>query len=121
MTEFFRQGDILLERIDLEDNNFITEGSRTIMDTNIIAHGEKTGHTHFFDVTTNNNYSQVSLFKEISQQSPTMVIVKYGTALLRHQDHLHIQIPKGVYTIKRERSYNPFVSQKQKQIHISYD
>ncbi len=104
MAEFFRQGDVVLEKIDLADNNCITEESRTIMNTKIIAYGEESGHSHFFDETINNNSSQVSLYKEINQQNPTMIIIKDGAALLRHQDHLHIYIPKGIYIIKRERS-----------------
>ena len=121
MAEFFRQGDVLLEKIDMVNNNCIAEESRTILNTKIIAYGEETGHSHFFDETINNNSSQVSLYKEINQQSPTMIIIKDGYSLLRHQDHLHIRIPKGIYKIKRERSYNPFVSQAEKKIHASYD
>src|SRR6476646_10013913 len=118
MTEFFRQGDVLLEKIDLTDN-YLAEKSITKIDTKIIAYGEKTGHAHFFDKSSINDSSssssssQVSLYKEVNQQDPGIVVIKAETALLKHQDHLHIQFPKGVYTIKRERSYNPFVSQKQ--------
>jgi len=105
----------------LADNNCKTEESITIVHTKIIAYGEETGHSHFFDETINNNSSQVSLCKESNQQNPTRVIIKDKTALLKHQEHLHIHIPKGIYKIKRERSYNPFVSQEQKKIHMSYD
>jgi hypothetical protein len=121
MTDFFRQGDVILEKIDMAVNNCIIEESATMEDTKIIAYGEATGHSHFFDDSISKNGSQVSLYKEINQQNPTMVIIKDKTALLKHQDHLHICIPKGIYRIKRERSYNPFVSQEQKKIHVSYD
>jgi hypothetical protein len=121
MAEFFRQGDVILEKIDTEGNNCIIGESITMADTKIIAYGEATGHSHFFDDSINNNGSQVSLYKEIDQQNPTMVIIKDKTALLKHQDHLHIHIPKGIYKIKRERSYNHFVSQEQKKIHETYD
>src|SRR4051812_37347781 len=129
MTEFFRQGDVLLKKIDLIDN-YLAKKSITKIDTKIIAYGEKTGHAHFFDKNNINNNnscssSQVSLYKEVGKQNPTKVIIKDESSLLKHQDHLHIQIPKGVYIIKRERSYNPFVSQEQKkmhmEIHTAYD
>jgi hypothetical protein len=119
MTEFFRQGDVLLEKIEVADNCLVEE-SKTIIDAKIIAHGEKTGHSHFFDESINNS-SQVLLYKEINEQNPTMVIIKDETALLKHQDHLHIRIPRGRYIIKRERSYNPFISQKQMKIQMSND
>ena len=119
MTEFFRQGDVLLQKMELF-GNYPTEGSRTAIDTKIIAYGEKTGHSHYFDESIINN-GQAILYKEIKQQDPSMLVIKDGCALLKHQDHLHIRIPKGIYKIKRERSYNPFVSQAEKKIHASFD
>ena len=59
MVEFFRQGDVLLEKIDMVNNNCIAEESRTILNTKIIAYGEETGHSHFFDETINNNQSSI--------------------------------------------------------------
>src|SRR6476659_4955162 len=119
MTEFFRQGDVLLEKIDLIDN-YLAEKSITKIDIKIIAYGEKTGHAHFFDKSgiNDSSSSQVSLYKEDGKQDPSIVIIKDENSLLKHRDHLHIRIPKGVYIIKRERSFNPFVSQEQKKMHM---
>src|SRR6476619_3282281 len=109
MTDYFRQGDALLEKTDLMDDR-IAEESIIKIDTKIIAYGEKTVHSHFFDKNSINNSSsniQVSLYKEVDKQNTTMVIIKDENSLLKHQDHLHIQIPQGAYIIKKERSYNP--------------
>ncbi len=116
MTKFFRQGDVLLEKMGLS-GNYITEGSRTTIDTKIIAYGEKTGHSHYFDESIINN-GRAILYKEINQQDPSMLAIKDGSASLKHQDHLHIRIPQGMYIIKRERSYDPFISQKQMRMRI---
>ncbi len=119
MTEFFRQGDVLVQKMELSCN-YPTEGSRTTIDTKIIAYGEKTGHSHYFDESIIND-GQVILYKEINQQDPSMLVIKDGCASLKHQDHLHIRIPQGMYIIKRERSYNPFISQQQLRIRRSCD
>jgi hypothetical protein len=61
MAEFFRQGDVLLEKIDLLDNCLIEE-SITKIDTKIIAYGKKTGHAHFIDRSSIKDSSQVLLY-----------------------------------------------------------
>src|SRR3982751_2328479 len=101
MTDFIRQGDVLLEKMELS-GNYPTEGARTTIDTRIIAYGEKTGHSHYLDEGTINE-GQALLYKEINQQDPSMLGIKDGGASLKHQDHLHIRIPQGMYIIKRER------------------
>ena len=58
MAEFFRQGDVVLEKIDLIDN-YLAEKSITKIDIIIIAYGEKTGHAHFFDKSSINDSSAV--------------------------------------------------------------
>jgi|SRR5688572_6518529 len=101
---FIRQGDILFERIDVVDN------SKIELDTKVVALGELTGHSHSFEET-----SQVLLSKEIDEDVPTqLVVLEEKGARLEHQEHLPIQIPKGIYRIRREQSYNPFLKNIQR-------
>jgi hypothetical protein len=97
--------------------SYLTEESRTKTDAKVIAYGEKTGHSHYFDEGIVNG-GQAILYRELNQRDPSILVIKDGSASLKHQDHLHIRIPQGIYIIKRERSYNPFVSQTQLQMRI---
>ena len=95
---YIRQGDILFEKIEKEDSG------KKVLDTKTVALGEVTGHEHAFS-----KQSQVLLSKKPDEDVPTQLVVldKEG-ARLTHQEHLAINIPKGVYRIRREQSYNPF-------------
>ena len=99
MMLYFRQGDILFEKIDEVDK------SKQVLDTKTVALGEITGHSHSF-----NKQSQILLSKKADEDIPTqLVVLDEGGAQLTHQEHLPINIPQGVYRIRREQSYNPFL------------
>jgi hypothetical protein len=101
---FIRQGDILFERIDRADD------SKVNIDTKTVALGEITGHSHSFGKS-----EQVLLSKKIDEDVPTqLVVLEEEGAVLTHQEHLPINIPQGVYRIRREQSYNPFLKQMQR-------
>jgi hypothetical protein len=101
---YIRQGDILFERIDNADN------SKVKLDTKTVALGEITGHSHSFAKS-----EQVLLSKRIDEDIPTQLqVLEEGGATLTHQEHLPIHIPKGVYRIRREQSYNPFLKNIQR-------
>lgn len=101
---YIRQGDILFEKIDEVDK------SKQKLDTKTVALGEITGHSHSFE-----KQSQVLLSKRADEDVPTqLVVLDESGAQLTHQEHLPIQIPKGVYRIRREQSYNPFLKNIQR-------
>jgi hypothetical protein len=65
--------------------------------TNIIAEGEKTGHNHMlngshqiYETADNHKYFEAKQELEI-----------------KHPEHNTIIIPKGIYTVVHERSFNP--------------
>jgi hypothetical protein len=93
---YYRQGDILLEKVDnvvddcekIQDNN-----------NNIIAHGES-GNQHRMN-------QQVVIFEDRKTKERFVQVMNQDTELV-HQEHKPIQIPKGLYKIRREREYNAF-------------
>lgn len=105
---FYRQGDILFEKIS--DNSLSTIESLQKLDTKTVALGEVTNHSHSFG-----NRDQVLLYKKPEEELPSMVTV-LETSTLTHQEHKPIQFEKGVYKITREQSYNPFLKQIQRSI-----
>lgn len=103
MMLFIRQGDILFEKIDNMDSD------KKTLDTKTVALGEVTGHKHAF-----NKNSQILLSKKVDEDVPTQLVVLDESAQLTHQEHLPINIPQGVYRIRREQSYNPFLKNIQR-------
>lgn len=92
----YRQGDLLLKKIDDFPNARIVkswiEGNETIL-----LHGEVTGHSHKlvgdFDLYrdgTNNVYFEIK-----------------GDAKVIHDEHHTIDLPTGKYALIRQREYTP--------------
>ena len=82
-----RQGDVLLVKIDKLPTNLVKKDR-------IIAYGEVTGHKHQF------LSNQVSVFKNKDEQQYVDVQQK---AILQHEEHAHLEIPKGVYQVIIQR------------------
>lgn len=98
MSKYIRQGDILLEKIENGSNSNITIEKVKEQD-NIIAHGES-GNTHRMN-------QQVILFEDKKSKQRFVQVLSQQTELV-HQEHAKIQIPQGLYKIRREREYNAF-------------
>lgn len=100
MVNFYRQGDILLKR---QYNNFEildnTNISKVEDQDNIIAHGES-GNQHRMN-------QQVIIFEDRKTKDRFVQVLSTQTELV-HQEHKKIQIPQGIYKIRREREYNAF-------------
>lgn len=106
MRKFYRQGDILFERLEDGADTDVFEK----LDTKTVALGELTGHHHSFQ-----NKDQVLLFKKPEEELPSMVTIQ-ASSTLTHQEHKPITFEKGVYRITREQSYNPFLKQIQRSV-----
>ena len=98
MTIYFRQGDILLEKIDKLPSQQIQIDKIQNQD-NIIAHGES-GNQHRMN-------SQVLIFEDKKTKDRYIQVLSQETELV-HQEHEKLQIPQGLYKIRREREYNGF-------------
>lgn len=96
----FRQGDVLLVEISEFDEVFMPVANKTL------ALGEATGHHHTFDgdviVLENPGESSMSI-----NDKGMLVEVRGESAVLTHQEHAPITIPKGKYKRIIQRQYTP--------------
>jgi hypothetical protein len=89
----YRHGDILVAPIPSLPSN-----CRRLRHL-VLAEGELTGHSHrIADANSAVLYaSRGELFLEVTEES----------AVLLHQEHGPIQLPRGVYRVWRQREYSP--------------
>ena len=101
---FYRQGDILLERIyEIPQqimNHQQQQHQQQTQDNYIIAHGES-GNQHRMS-------KHVLIFENPENKEERYVQVLSQNTDLVHQEHKSIYIPQGIYIIRREREYNAF-------------
>lgn len=95
----YRQGDVFLEQI--ED---FPEGLEPCKANDgediVLAWGEVTGHAHRISSS-----DCVSYFSY--HDNHNLMVVKKSPVALRHEEHRTIQIPPGVYVVRRQREYVP--------------
>ena len=101
MTKIYRQGDVLLLKIDK------IPGKKRKIKSDIIAKGEVTGHAHrilngslFWGPTIRLSDGTVS------KSRTTMYLDAKKGAQLIHDEHGPIDIESGVYEVRRQREYN---------------
>tara|TARA_B100000678_G_scaffold229891_1_gene198197 strand:+ start:136 stop:441 length:306 start_codon:yes stop_codon:yes gene_type:complete len=92
LTEVFRQGDQLIREI-----SSIPSTAKPIS-TNIIAEGEKSGHNHVLN-------GSHQIYETDDKQ---MYFEAKQELKIEHPEHNTIMIPKGIYTVVHEISWNPF-------------
>ena len=88
----FRQGDVLVVPVD-----YVPKDASLQKGEVILAHGEVTGHAHrirhkFARVLEKDGRRYLRLPKE---------------AVLEHEEHEHLTIPKGEYEVIIQREYSP--------------
>lgn len=95
MEKLYRHGDLCIKRVAE-----LPKGLKKKKDA-VLALGEITGHSHVL----------VPLKKKVqvyeNEQGQVLFEVEQE-AKLTHQEHKTIIIGKGIYTVIREREYNPF-------------
>ena len=92
----FRQGDILLVRVDGD----VPKAARIVEregDSVVIAHGEATGHRHRIR----------SRDAELYEAASERFLQVRGPVDLVHEEHATIQLRSGLYKIVRQREYVP--------------
>jgi hypothetical protein len=95
----YRQGDVLLIAVDADLRD---DGQQPVAREHgkiILAHGEATGHAHAIEEST-----------AVLVEAPTtnvrhLRLVKPATLL--HEEHREIEIPPGLYEVRRQREYSP--------------
>lgn len=94
MTHIYRQGDVLLIRIDKPILKWAKKHPREDGRV-VLAHGEVTGHTHAID------HPDAMLF---NMGEETMLSLKED-AVLSHEEHSSIELPAGHYRVVRQREF----------------
>lgn len=99
-----RQGDLLFRPVDM-----IPAHATVPISGDVVALGETTGHKHKFRT------GQVQLYKELGtpEQQVDFLEVQQD-AILGHEEHKQILLPKGEYAVVHEREYNPFAAEAER-------
>lgn len=92
----FRQGDVLLVRVDElpKERKDITPGDRIVL-----AYGEVTGHAH----AIHEPRSKARLWDAGAERF--LQVIQQTT--LRHEEHDPITLEPGIYKVVRQREYDP--------------
>jgi hypothetical protein len=112
MTEFYAQGDLLLERVaDVPVSGTIvdSDGDGAV----VLARGETTGHRHAF------YGGDVVMFRDdaLARDMPGElyighVVVGSGPAELRHEEHGSVTLAPGTYRVRGQREFEPGPSER---------
>ena len=94
MTKQFRQGDVLLVKVDALPDGAVPQ---KIDDRIVLAYGEVTGHAHAVPI------DGAVLYKSNGED---LLKVHTATALV-HEEHSPIALDPGVYKVVRQREYTP--------------
>lgn len=93
----YRQGDVLLERIEKLPNGV---KHQKVKGEIVLAYGEATGHHHAI------KKGKVRLYKDPKTQA-SYVEVAEAIAALTHEEHKPILLEPGVYKVGIQREYSP--------------
>jgi hypothetical protein len=96
--QYYRQGDVMIYGPVTRPEGLVKLKSDGRV---ILAHGEVTGHHHSFAGGT------ATLLAPDQSAECTHVEIAEAIALLEHQEHDTIAIPKGTYRVIRQREYSP--------------
>ena len=121
----YQQGDVIIKQLEspIEEqtenydgglNDMSEKSDRWIQDhRTVIAEGEVTGHAHAFN-DTNNPGVNINLFKlqntwnnpQRDSDTPHLMRIAGGDAVLTHEEHNAITIPVGEYEIYQVREFD---------------
>jgi hypothetical protein len=106
MRDLFAQGDLLIERV--EDTAPRGEVLAPAKDgLTVLAEGEATGHRHAIA-------ERVTMFRDdaLARDIPSGLYVGHvrvegATALVTHDEHAPIALPRGTWRVRRQRELEP--------------
>jgi hypothetical protein len=117
MTTMYRQGDVLLVKIDREPD---FERERYDYDRKkyalvpldqgriVLAYGEVTGHAHAIADVVQEYENGVRFTKaRLWDAGAERFLQVMEKVALTHEEHEAIEIPKGTYLVVRQREYDP--------------
>ena len=95
MKETYRQGDVVLTRIEA-----LPSGSRRVRKNGVLAYGEVTGHSHALTDTKEAEVFEMpeGLFLSVGEN---------GVAI-RHEEHGTVNVPAGLYSVGIKTEFDYF-------------
>ena len=93
-------------RRKLEENDYVNSVANSSL---TVAHGEVTGHSHRFDMSSHLPGIEITSFGKISTSvgdTPEFVDIVGGPATITHEEHDALTIPQGTYQIKIVREFD---------------
>jgi hypothetical protein len=106
VNDLYAQGDILVEKVDDAQpaGAILPRGPDGAL---VLAEGEMTGHRHVI-------YDRVTMFRDdgLARDMPPELYVGHllidvTDAVLRHEEHAPIVLPRGTYRVRRQRKLEP--------------
>ena len=101
----YAQGDILIERVDNLDPDKFNSVAADPDGAVVLARGEVTGHRHAI-------HGGAVMFRDdsLARGMPTELYIGHirvtaTEALLGHEEHATIRLPKGTYRVRRQREF----------------
>jgi hypothetical protein len=91
-----RQGDVLLEMIDRAE---LGDALPRDVGRIVLAYGEVTGHAHAI------HEDSATLFRGRSANTDVFLQV-LAPVSLRHEEHSKIELPPGLYRVRRQREWS---------------
>lgn len=102
----FRQGDVLITRIDtLPSGVDLTKPRARDAGRVILAYGEVTGHAHAIADTL--EAPAAALFDDPNGPEGSFVMLVESDTGIVHEEHGRIDLPAGNYRVTRQREYTP--------------
>lgn len=101
MARIFRQGDIILEEVEKLPDGVVLDSRE------FVAIGE-TGHQHKIQADVYTPLIEIPTIevKEWPKKEDTWLIVK-DDQIMTHEEHPLLNVPKGIYKLRRVRSFTP--------------
>ena len=99
-----RQGDVMLVPVDEIPAEARKQRPRRRL---VLAEGEATGHHHVLEVDRATKLEELLLPGDVAELEQRFVRVLDEAAVLTHQEHATLEIPPGLYEVRRQREYSP--------------
>ena len=106
----FRQGDIYLIKVSAKavPKNYVTHRAGPC----VVGYGEVTGHKHVITqaqwlVDVCHDINTLREFAENGRSDSTIFVRVTEPAILTHDEHDSLQLPRGIYHVVRQREYTP--------------
>ena len=101
MDVTFRQGDVLMLRVDGDPDELGERVAEPRDDGRVVlAYGEVTGHAHAI-------MDEAATLWRLAGDDRLLLISGRAPVALQHEEHATIMVPPGAYVVRRQREFAP--------------